>query len=172
MRTETYNYILSELLRNEAIYKDLLTGLSEDAYMHVEAKGKWCLLEVICHLRDEEKEDFRARLKVILIDPSKGFVPINPPDWVTERNYIEQNFNEVFSDFLNERKASLKWLGELKRPDWESYYEHKHFGKMTAELFLSNWLAHDYIHIRQISRIKRSYFKSISHVELNYAGDL
>jgi hypothetical protein len=41
---------------------------------------------------------------------------------------------------------------------------------MTARSFLTNWLAHDYLHLRQILRIKHHYLKTESGESLSYAG--
>jgi hypothetical protein len=38
-------------------------------------------------------------------------------------------------------------------------------------MFLHNWLAHDYLHIRQIIRIKYDYLKKTSGEILLYAGE-
>jgi len=41
---------------------------------------------------------------------------------------------------------------------------------MTASMFFSNWLAHDYLHIRQITRLKYDYLKQLTNEDLSYAG--
>ncbi len=41
---------------------------------------------------------------------------------------------------------------------------------MTAKMFLSNWLAHDYLHLRQILDLKFNYHKLLSGDSLTYAG--
>jgi hypothetical protein len=38
-------------------------------------------------------------------------------------------------------------------------------------MIFANWLAHDYLHIRQILRLKYEYLKSISEEDLSYAGE-
>ena len=65
----------------------------------------------------------------------------------------------------------MEWLMNLDNPQWDNYYEHPKFGKMSAKLFFTNWLAHDYLHIRQILKLKFDYLKFISKEDLNYAGN-
>src|SRR5690348_11163109 len=50
------------------------------------APAEWAPIEILCHLRDEETEDFGARLRAVL-DGRKEFVPIDPERWVEERGY-------------------------------------------------------------------------------------
>jgi hypothetical protein len=133
--------------------------------------GKWCLLEIICHLFDEEREDFRTRVRCVLEDPNTPPPSFDPLIWVKERNYIGQDFNSVLSKFLIERDKSITWINTLENPKWDNTYHHPKLGPMSAYLFLTNWLAHDYLHIRQIIRLKFDYLKEMSNESLNYAGD-
>ena len=40
---------------------------------------------------------------------------------------------------------------------------------MSAKLFLTNWLDHDYLHIRQIIRYQYQCLKEQTHIDLQYA---
>jgi len=42
------------------------------------APEEWSVLEVICHLYDEEREDFRTRTRLTLEDPEADWPPIDP----------------------------------------------------------------------------------------------
>ena len=166
-----YNKIIQELTRNKLVFKELLTGLGQEEYLWKQNPDKWCLLEIICHLYDEEREDFRTRTKQVLESPELPLPKIDPVGWVKERNYLHQNFSQKLDDFLSEREQSVKWLNSLENPKWNNAYDHPKLGKMTAKLFLSNWLAHDYLHIRQITRLKFDYLNYKSGEDLSYAGN-
>ena len=133
--------------------------------------GVYLKSSVICHLCDEDKEDFRARTKHTLETPELPLPPIDPTGWVTERKYMQQAFEEKIEEFLTEREYSIQWLESLTDPEWGNAYQHPKFGKMTAKMFLCNWLAHDCLHIRQITRLKYDYLKFISDEPLDYAGE-
>lgn len=163
--------IINELHRNRDIFYHLLKDVPKDEHIWSQEKGKWCLLEIVCHLYDEEREDFRMRVKCVLEDPNTPPPPFDPIAWVNERNYIDQNYDQTLSKFLFERDESMNWLNSLKDPNWESTYHHPKLGPMSAQLFLSNWLAHDYLHIRQIIKLKFDYLKQVSKESLNYAGN-
>jgi len=95
---------------------------------------------------------------------------IDPAGWVTSRKYAEKNYESVLDSFLAERSESVKWLKSLREPKWTNVYQHPALGNMSAELFLNNWLAHDYLHFRQITRIKYEYLKQQAATSLDYAG--
>ncbi len=166
-----FNLVITALKKNQDSYKSLLLDLDKDEYMWKDKSDRWCLLEICCHLLDEEKEDFRARTKHVLENPESTMPGIDPVNWVKERNYIQQNFKETVEAFLNERKASIEWLESLDSPNWKNSYLHPKLGPMSAKLFLSNWLAHDYLHIKQILKTKFDYLKTITGEELDYAGE-
>ena len=162
--------IASELERNRNVFQRLLHGLTAEEVRRRPGPNKWCLLEIICHLLDEEKEDFRMRTRLVLEDPRQDLPKIDPVSWVKERKYMEQDFESKLQEFLKERDRSVQWLTSLKNPDWKSCRQHPTLGPMTAGLFLSNWLAHDYLHLRQIIRLKFDQLQSDSGQDLTYAG--
>lgn len=165
------NRIIAELEKNKSVFKDLLENLPDEFYHWRESENKWNLLEVVCHLYDEERDDFRARVKSVLANPLEDLLPIDPSGWVTSRNYAEQNYDMKLNDFIIEREYSIAWLKQLKSPEWGNSHSHPKLGPLTAKMFLVNWLAHDYLHIRQIIRIKYEYLKITSGEILLYAGD-
>ncbi|MBS1494878.1 MAG: DinB family protein [Bacteroidetes bacterium] len=166
------NPVINELSKNKIIFQSLFENLPSDFYLWREGDDKWNLLEILCHLYDEERDDFRNRVQNTLENPQAPFTPIEPGKWVTSRKYSEQNYAEKLKDFLAERDNSIKYLSELQNPQWENEHIHPKFGAMKAKMFLYNWLAHDYLHIRQIIRVKYNYFKEVSGEKFDYAGEL
>ncbi|MEO9510793.1 MAG: DinB family protein [Flavobacteriaceae bacterium] len=163
--------VINELDRNGKVFVLLLNGLSLDVVTWKSKPEDWCILEIVCHLVDEEKEDFRARVKLSLETPNGPLVPIAPEDWPRERNYLGQDFKESLERWERERLKSIAWLKALPKVNWENAINHPKFGRISARSFLCNWLAHDYHHIRQINNLKYSYFKVKSGDSLSYAGN-
>jgi len=162
-------FIINELENNQAIFKSLFSQQTEAAHRWRPQPGKWNLLEIICHLYDEELDDFRYRTGHLLEHPEKPMPSIDPEGWVLSRNYADQQYEERLKTFLDERTNSLNWLRSLEDPKWENHYIHPEFGKVSAALFLNNWLAHDYLHIRQILRLKYAYLEEVGGEALEYA---
>lgn len=165
------NQVIQTLANNLDIFKAQLLNKSEEEYTFKPSSDKWSSLEVLCHLVDEEKEDFRIRVKYVLEDPVQPLPKFNPVDWVQSRNYAGQNYDDKVEEFLSERIKSIKWLESLQDPQWDNTYHNPKLGSMSAGLFLANWLAHDYIHIRQLNRLAYEFHRHQSNVDLNYAGN-
>lgn len=166
-----HHKIIQQLTDNQSVFKALLSNRTEEEVKWKPEPDQWSMLEVICHLVDEEKEDFRTRVEYVLRDPNDPLPMFNPLQWVTERNYYGQDFESKVTEFLDERTYSIKWLRSLKNPDWQNAYHHPKMGPMSAELFLANWLAHDHIHIRQINRLSYQYIIHKTGIDLSYAGN-
>ena len=164
-------FILKELDKNKEVFKNLLKGCQKDLIMFRPEPGKWNLLEIICHLCDEEREDFRQRVELTLNSPTEKWPHIDPPAWVSERKYIEQDFESKIIEFCKEREKSVSWLRSLQNHQWDNSYNHPKVGPVSAKLIFVNWLAHDYLHIRQIIKNKYFYLKSNYNVPLDYAGE-
>jgi len=133
--------------------------------------NSWSLLEVINHLYDEEREDFRAHLRGVLQVPILPFSNIDPQAWVTERRYQERDFETSLENFLRERVDSLSWLKSLDSQDWNAAYEWPE-GRLTAGDLLVSWAAHDLLHIRQINELRYAFASQVSlpHA-VRYAGE-
>lgn len=168
---EYYNMIIRELeINGKAIY-ELLHGVTPEQQLWRPAPDKWCLLEIVCHLYDEELDDFRARVNHVLTTPNEKLPASNPLAWSTERKYMDQDYQTTLAKFVHERKQSVAWLGGLQNAAWDNAYQHPTHGALKASMFLTNWPAHDYLHIRQIIRTKHLYLRHITGEDLGYAGD-
>lgn len=163
-------HIITQLEKNLPVFRELLSGRDQKEILFRPAESKWCLLEIICHLCDEEREDFRGRLSHVFSTPDEPMPKIDPVAWVESRKYMEQDYEKKCEEFFEERKNSIIWLKELKDPDWDQFYLHPKFGELKGKLFLSNWLAHDLLHIRQIIFNSHNYLKNVSGENLDYAG--
>ena len=148
-----------------------LKNVSQEQAQWKPAPEKWSILEVVNHLYDEEIEDFRDRLDMVLHHTGENWNANNPVAWVTEREYNKRDFGKSLANFLNERNKSIQWLSQLSTPDLNLYYEHPNFARITAGDLLYSWLAHDYLHQRQIINIKLKHLaESIKPYSIRYAG--
>lgn len=116
------------------------------------ADGAWSVVEIVAHLRDEEVEDFRTRVKSTLADPTEPWPPIDPEGWAKERNYVNQDLATCLAAFVERRRESVTWLRGLDRPDWSRAYQHPKFGAIHAGDVMVSWVAHDALHLRQIAK--------------------
>ena len=160
-----------ELARGAEIIPALVSGITQAEARSRPAPESWSIVEVVCHLWDEEREDFRQRLDIILHRPGETWPPIDPQGWVTARKYNDRDLAEALDNFVAERNQSLAWLRRLSAPNWEAEYITQ-FGPIKAGDMLASWAAHDNLHMRQLVELRRSRVVSIAEPDdVGYAGE-
>jgi DinB superfamily len=166
-----FSTLYQELQNSTEMIRVLLVGITQAEARYKPTPESWSILEVVCHLYDIEREDFREHLDFILHRQNEEYHVIDPQRWVTERKYNEQSFVEMQEKFFAERKQSLEWLREKSNSDWETTYTSEYGSASAGEMF-SCWVAHDNLHIRQFVELRRARIENITKpYPLEYAGD-
>ncbi len=130
----------------------LIKELSDEQVRWKPPSGNWSILEIVCHLADEEVEDFRLRVQLTLDSPGAPWPPIDPEGVAVQRQYNDQDINEALKRFVEEREKSLRWLRSLdESSSWGNEYEHPS-GMLRAGDVFAGWVAHDQLHLRQIAK--------------------
>lgn len=163
-------FLVGQLIDNADRIKALLNGVSIDDSRWKPDQDSWSFLEVINHLHDEEVEDFRVRLDIILHSPQKPWPPIDPEGWVSQRRYNDRDLDLSLQSFLDERAASLEWLHSLENPNWNATCNTP-FGTMRAGDMFVAWVTHDQLHLRQLVELHHQLTVEMSRpFNLDYAG--
>lgn len=159
------------LAQNAQIIKALVSDISQAEAQHRPDAESWSVLEVVCHLVDEERDDFLQRLDIVLHRPETPFPPIHPSAWVTERRYNERNLAEMLDLWLAERAQSLALIDGLSAPDWDTRYTYPYGTVQAGDLFAA-WAAHDNLHIRQLVELQRERLVRLAApYSVDYAGE-
>ena len=166
-----FKILYQELVDSAEMIRALLKNITQTQARVKPNSESWSILEVVCHLYDEECEDFREHLDFILHRQNEEWHRIDPQGWVIERKYNEQNFVEMQEKFFAERARSLEWLRRISESNWEIRHTSQ-YGSMKAGDMLASWVAHDNLHIRQLVELRRLRIESITQpYEIEYAGE-
>ena len=162
--------ITRHLTANAAAIQALVQGISDAQAQWKPNPETWCLKEVMEHIYNEEHIDFRLHIKEYFSDPPHPFGP-NNDKWITVADH-----RQALAGFLSERQASLAWLKDLTSPDWE-VKSSMEFGPEHEKVTLSagdvlvSWVAHDYLHIRQINELLFAWNeRQAAPFSVQYAG--
>jgi hypothetical protein len=162
--------IVCRMERNAGAVRALVADLEDGQAWWRPDAGSWSVLEVVSHLLDEEREDFRPRIDVVLHRPEEAWSPIDPEGWVVRRGYNQRELGPSLAGFLKEREASVAWLRGLGAADWATSYQAP-FGSIRAGDILAAWQAHDLLHLRQLVELKWAYLEqTMKPYEVRYAG--
>lgn len=164
--------IVQQLAQNAETIRCLVAGIGHEQAHWKPTPDDWSIVEVINHLYDEEREDFRLRLDTVLHRPGEDPPGIDPEGWVLARNYNARELAESTQRWVDERQHSLRWLAALVDPDWElAYTRPDGFCRRAGDL-LAAWPAHDFLHLRQLVELHYAWVKRQSApYDVGYAGD-
>jgi hypothetical protein len=161
------------LERTPGILVGLTADLTAAGWRTEPAPARWSPLEILCHLRDEEEEDFGARVRVVLAGGGV-FAPIRPVEWVAERRYRAADPKVALADFQRRRATSLELLQGVKSEQlWGVGRPASGTFELTGEDVVAAWVAHDLLHLRQLTgTLARLWADAHAHLRVDYAGDL
>jgi DinB family protein len=161
-----------ELARLPIVLEAQLGGLDEAAARTRPAPAEWSPVEILCHLRDEETEDFGARLRVIVAGAG-DFTRIAPERWAEERRYREASLPEALESFRARRLASVKWLASVAPEALEGSRPLGRLGRLSGLDILAAWVAHDRIHLAQLAgALARIWALRWAPLRADYAGPI
>ena len=158
------NNLIHQMELNAGRIRGLVNGVSAAQAVWKPTPDDWSILEVVNHLYDEERLDFRVRLDLILFHPEQeDWPPIDPPRWVVERRYNQRLLAPSLSEFSQRPPGLLEpgcaawasWIGipACHRPGASEF----HAGDMLAA-----WANHDTLHIRQLVELQHAWIVQLA----------
>jgi hypothetical protein len=161
-----------EMARLPRLLEALVGDLDEAAWRARPVQDEWAPVEIICHLRDEEVEDFGARVRVVLEGGSR-FVPIDPERWAADRRYRDADPREALAALVSRRAASLELLASVNPARLTAAVEHRDAGRLSGLDLLVAWVAHDRGHLRQLAgTLCRQWADRWAPLRAGYAGPI
>jgi hypothetical protein len=151
------NFFIESLHNSARKIEQILADITSEQALWKPEPAKWSILEVVNHLYDEERDDFRKRFDLTLHHPDQSWPGIDPQTWAVERGYNKRDFHTSLNNFLTERQKSLTWLRSLGDADLAKSYVHPVVGTLAAGDLLAAWAAHDYLHLRQLADLQARY---------------
>jgi hypothetical protein len=133
---------LQALLRN---YSHMQTVTARDG------EEDWSVVEVICHLRDSEEASLQ-RTRLMRDQTHPKLTTRDPTKLAIELNYASTSLDSALSAFLKFRADHIEELAALSAAQWERTGEHPSAGEITISGMITHLVAHDGIHLAQISR--------------------
>lgn len=149
-RFTTPDACLALLMATPAVVASLATQLPASSWTRRPVATEWALTEILCHLRDTEREVNLPRLHLLLKETEPFIAARNTDAWVDERRYLQQDGEGALQEFVTVRKEMLQILKGLSSIDWQRKARHSIFGPTTLLEMMGFVAEHDRLHIQQI----------------------
>jgi hypothetical protein len=140
----------ADLARLPMVLDALLGGLDPALWRRRPAPAEWSPLEIVCHLRDEETDDFGARVRVVVAGGER-FAPIDPERWVEQRRYRDSEPAAALAAFRDRRAESLAFLATVPPERLRATVRHPSTGALSGLDLLAAWVTHDRLHLAQLA---------------------
>lgn len=164
-------FFIARLAANAKVLESLCQPMDASQELWKQSPEKWSRRQIVYHLARTEEKDFRPRLEKTLRLPEENWTPLIAAEMRLEETGSENNLAEYLQNFLDEREKSIAWLKTIENPVWENSHRHNEQLTLAAGDLLASWLAHDYLHLKQIIRLEYDYVNSISApFKIDYAG--
>lgn len=141
--------LVANLRATPAGISSLVASLPEKDWVQQPEKGEWCLTEIVCHLRDVEREVNLPRIQKMLAEDNPFLPGVETDGWVQERRCIEEHGPQALADFISLRKQSIDLLAGLQM-EWGKTARHAIFGRTSLQELVGIFSGHDRVHIQQI----------------------
>jgi HAD superfamily hydrolase (TIGR01549 family) len=105
-----YESVLGILRATPAVISGLIEHTDRSLLVYQSIPEEWSLTEIICHLRDTEKEVNLERIQVILAEDDPFLAAQYTDSWADRRRYNEQVFDEALTQFMSARLEVLDIL--------------------------------------------------------------
>lgn len=116
-------------------------------------KDSWSLAEVMCHMRDVEREVHLARYKAVISQEDPFLSGVTSDEWAEARAYHSQDGREAAETFLSLRHQSLEKLRQLDYEQWDRTGTHAFFGTTSLQELINLAVQHDQAHWQQIQEL-------------------
>jgi FMN phosphatase YigB (HAD superfamily) len=128
----------------------LLDGLSPEMWTAHPAPGEWSLTEIVCHLRDIDREVHSPRVDLVLTVDSPFLSAVDTDPWAEQRGYSRQSGPDALAAFTKHRIQALARLESVPPDAWERSARHALLGPTTlAEVALIG-ADHELLHLKDI----------------------
>jgi uncharacterized damage-inducible protein DinB len=150
--------LLETLKATPARLKAALKGVPRKLLLWTPAPGKWSIHEIVCHMRDMERDAYLTRYRRILAEDDPALPDIDGDAYALERDYRSLKLGEVVRDWGRLRRESLSLLRTVKGDQWSRRGTHETAGPLSVDdLLRRHAVGNDEAHLGQIDAIKRRF---------------
>lgn len=149
--------ILAILQSTPAVLNSLTKSITGQQWRLEPSQDDWALNEIICHLRDTEREIHQVQLNLML-EREGAFIP--RPDtsvWASERDYLRVDGAGALREFTTARIETIGLLKGMENAVWSRKARHAIFGPTDFLEACSFMADHDRMHIQQAWKTLKTF---------------
>lgn len=138
--------------------QEAVKGVPKKILLWTPAPGKWSILEIVCHMRDMERDAYLTRYQRILNEENPSLEDIDGDFYALERRYRRDKLSAAMKEWKALRREVMRLLKGVKAAQWERGGVNEIDGPLTMGTLLKRQaIGNDEAHLRQIEDIKKRF---------------
>lgn len=148
--------VLAIMPSTPAALQSLASVITREQWECEPSREDWALNEIVCHLRDTEREIHHMQLNLMLARED-AFIP-RPETavWASERDYLHVDGALALREFTSARMETIEQLKKLDADMWSRKARHAIFGPTDVLEVCSFMADHDRMHVQQAWKTLKS----------------
>ena len=134
----------------------LIEGMPAERLTAVSGPGRWSAAEVVCHLRDSDRDVLVPRLARFLAEVEPHFEGVDLTALERIRTYAGVDAGIALTEWQTRRAEAVVTLQTLGRRDWERLGFHPERGPYTLGDLVRAFVEHDVSHLHQLAGALRA----------------
>ncbi len=124
--------------------------LADDQIHALPEPNAWNIHQVLCHVRDTERQVFLSRAQRILKEDAPQVVAFDQHAWMDQHYWPAEPLKTVLSQFKSARRRLIALLVKTNDKQWARYAIHPELGNISLEWLVTHCYNHTMEHIAQV----------------------
>jgi hypothetical protein len=144
--------ILAVLRSTPAVLHGVTANLTRAEWAGEPAVDEWAMIELVCHLRDTEREVHALQIETLLATDDPFVARPDAAYWAKQRRYHGEDGLAAVREFAAARVACLDRLRGAPADAWSKPARHAIFGPTNFLEVIGFMAEHDRLHVQQAWR--------------------
>jgi FMN phosphatase YigB (HAD superfamily) len=142
--------LLARLRGHLSAFLTMTAELDEHTWIQRPMDKEWAPNEIMCHMRDVEREVHIPRICAILSEETPHLSAFDTDRWAIERDYFSQSGPDAVTAYIQSRLETIAILEPLTQQGWSLPARHSIFGPTSLAEVLKFAIDHDVLHLAQL----------------------
>ncbi|HYM28156.1 MAG TPA: DinB family protein [Steroidobacteraceae bacterium] len=132
---------------------EALRGVTSAEAVRRGAPGRWCIKELVGHLRDAA-EVYHQRLYMMATQTDPVLEPYDQDAFAAEHHYMDRDIDAMLRELASFRAVTVELLTTLVNWNWARTGQHLETGRLSIRQIVEHMVEHETGHIGEIRRLR------------------
>lgn len=150
-RQLTLPQVVQELAAMPGRLRRTVAGAPHQALLRAPAADGWSAFQTVCHFRDAALV-YAGRFRFIVFNQDPFLPDYDENNWVASSNDRVEDMAAILDEIASSRSDLVRVLSRLSDGGWRRAGRHEAMGPVVLEDYARHQVAHEEMHLAQISR--------------------